>query len=389
MTIYHESEEVALQPTAPGPRDVCAVPRPQVSARVIPVFDTRGSMPAHSVGQARSFAASAEPVAARLPQPGRSVAVLLPCRNEEVTINKVVRDFQRSLPAAEIYVYDNASTDRTAEVAAAAGAVVRSVSQPGKGNVLRRMFADIEASVYVLADGDDTYDPTAAPELVRRLVDANLDMVVATRLEDQDDVNAYRRGHRRGNQLLTQSVHWLFGAGSSDMLSGYRVLSRRFVKSFPAVSSGFESETEMTVHALDLNLPFEEVATSYGERPADSSSKLRTIPDGLKILTFILRLCKDYRPLRFFGAHVVACWSAAAFAVFIADGQLHAWTPLAFVAATLTVLGMIFLLAGIILDSLRRNRREVKRMLYLAVRMHPAEPADRLSSSTRPLASRA
>lgn len=296
-----------------------------------------------------------------------SVAVLLPCRNEEATIAKVVRDFRRSVPDAEIYVYDNASTDKTGEVAARAGAIVRVVPEPGKGNVLRRMFAEIEASVFVVADGDDTYDSAAAPELIRRLLDDNLDMVVAVRLEDEEATNAYRSGHRSGNQLLTKSVHWLFGAGSTDMLSGYRVFSRRFVKSFPAGSSGFETETEMTVHALDLRLPFAEIATSYGDRPADSTSKLRTIPDGVKILSFILKLCKDYRPSRFFGVQTIACWGIVGITALLARGKFHAWTPAAFVAAAFTVLGMIFLLAGIILESLGRNRRELKRMLYLAV----------------------
>lgn len=345
-----------------------AVGRRQGSADLpghLPKLDLRGSL--------ISLMSPAEPQRGA----GTSVAVLLPCRNEEVAIAKVVRDFHRALPAAQIYVYDNASTDRTAEVATAAGAIVRSVPQPGKGNVLRRMFADIEASVYVVADGDDTYDAAAAPALVRRLVDGHLDMVVGDRQESEEAIRAYRCGHRSGNRLLTRSVHLMFGNGASDMLSGYRAFSRPFVKSFPAVSNGFEIETEMTVHALDLNIPFDEVPTTYSGRPDESASKLRTIPDGIKILTFILKLWKDYRPLRFFGAHALSCWAGAAIIAATANGQLHAWTPEAFVAAALTVLGMIFLLAGIILDSLGRGRRELKRMLYLGVGRQANELPDR------------
>jgi hypothetical protein len=295
------------------------------------------------------------------------VAVLLPCRNEEVTIAKVVEDFMDALPHATIYVYDNASTDRTADEAARAGAIVRRAPAPGKGNVLRRMFAEIDSNVYVLADGDDTYDASAAPALIRRLRAQHLDMLVGLRVESEGAINPYRAGHRLGNRLLTRSVGKLFGQGSEDMLSGYRVFSRRYVKSFPASSSGFETETEMTVHALDLSLPFGEMPTEYRDRPEESISKLRTIPDGMKILKFIIVLCKDYRPLRFFGSLAALAGAFSLLAAMVAHGRFHAWTPATFGAATLGAVAIMSLLAGVILDSLGRSRREMKRILYLSV----------------------
>jgi glycosyltransferase involved in cell wall biosynthesis len=295
------------------------------------------------------------------------VAVLLPCRNEEVTIGKTVRDFRRVLPAATIYVYDNASSDHTAQVARSAGAIVRHAPVPGKGNVLRRMFAEVDADVYVLADGDDTYDPSAAPEMISRLCHDHLDMVVGRRVVDADTKNAYRPGHQLGNRLLTGSARWVFGNGPRDMLSGYRVFSRRYVKSFPAASRGFEVETEMTIHALELNLPFDEVPTRYGERPGDSRSKLRTIPDGLKILKFITTLCKDYKPLRFFGSlGLVAALLTFSFSG-LAGPHVAASNTMAIITGICAGLTMIFVLAGLVLDSLGRSRREMKRMLYLAV----------------------
>ncbi len=296
-----------------------------------------------------------------------AVAVLLPCRNEEVTIGKTVRDFRRVLPSATVYVYDNASSDRTAQVARSAGAVVRHAPVPGKGNVLRRMFAEVDADVYVLADGDDTYDPSAAPELISRLRHDHLDMVVGRRVVDGDTANAYRTGHQMGNRLLTGSARWVFGDGPRDMLSGYRVFSRRYVRSFPAASRGFEVETEMTVHALELNLPFDEVDTRYGERPHESRSKLRTIPDGLKILKFITVLCKDYKPLRFFGSLGLLAALLALFFCRLAGPNIATSDTMALVTAVCASLAMIFVLAGLVLDSLGRSRREMKRMLYLAV----------------------
>jgi glycosyltransferase involved in cell wall biosynthesis len=299
----------------------------------------------------------------RRPELPRVVAVLLPCRNEEATIGKTVRDFRSVLPTATIYVYDNASSDRTAQIARSAGAVVRYAPVPGKGNVLRRMFAEVDADVYVLADGDDTYDPSAAPEMISRLCHDHLDMVVGRRVVGSDTTNAYRPGHQLGNRLLTGSARWVFGNGPRDMLSGYRVFSRRYVKSFPAASHGFEVETEMTVHALELNLPFDEVPTRYGERPPESRSKLRTIPDGLRILKFIAALCKDYKPLRFFGPlGLIAAVLAIPFSRLAGSSEM-----MAILTAVCAGLAMIFLLAGIVLDSLGRSRREMKRMLYLAV----------------------
>ena len=216
------------------------------------------------------------------------IAVLVPCRDEEAAVGEVVRGFRAALPGATVYVYDNNSTDRTREVAAAAGAVVRSESQPGKGSVVRRMFADIEADAYVLVDGDGTYDASAAPEMVRRLLEERLDMVTAIRVDES--VGAYRPGHRFGNLMLTGMVRLVFGNRITDMLSGYRTFSRRFVKSFPALAHGFETETEFTVHALELHLPVGELPTPYRERPAGSASKLHTIRDGVRILGTIAAL---------------------------------------------------------------------------------------------------
>jgi hypothetical protein len=295
------------------------------------------------------------------------IAVLLPCRNEEATIGKVVLDFRCALPTASVYVYDNASTDRTADVARGAGAIVRRVPLPGKGNVLRRMFGEVDATVYVLADGDDTYDAFAAPSLISRLRDHRLDMVVGQRVAQASAENAYRPGHRLGNRMLTGSARRLFGQGPDDMLSGYRVFSRRYVKSFPASSRGFEVETEMTLHALELRLPFDEIATTYGERPEESKSKLKTIPDGLRILRFITLLCKDYRPLLFFGVLAGVSASASAALRVLAGKAVHGLNAMSSTSILLATLAIVFLLAGLILDSLGRSRRELKRMLYLSV----------------------
>ncbi len=306
---------------------------------------------------------------ARLTSSTPTVAVLLPCRNEAATIGKVVSDFRSAIPDATVYVYDNASTDGTAAAAAAAGAVVRYSPVPGKGRVLRQMFVDIEAAIFVIADGDDTYDAQAAPAMIAKLRKHQLDMVIGTRVTSPGDRGAYRRGHRLGNWLLSRSVSRIFGNGSADMLSGYRVLSRRYVKSFPALSNGFETETEMTVHALELCLPFEEVPSAYHERPGESTSKLRTIPDGARILKLILVLCKDYRPLRFFGFTAGAAAALALICVLLGFGDLHAWTPATFCLAGLSAIAALSILAGVVLDSLRRSNREMKRMLYVAV--HP------------------
>jgi len=306
--------------------------------------------------------------ARRLPPPP-TIAVLLPCRNEEATIGKVVRDFLSAIPNATVYVYDNASTDLTAAEARAAGAVVRYAPVPGKGRVLRQMFTDIEAAIFVIADGDDTYDAQAAPGMIARLREHHLDMVIGTRVTSPTESSAFPRGHRLGNWLLSRSVKWIFGDGSADMLSGYRVLSRRYVKSFPALSGGFETETEMTVHALELCLPLEDMPTAYHERPGESTSNLRTIPDGARILKLIFLLCKDYRPLRFFGLTAAVAAALALTAALLGFGNLHAWTNATFFLAGLTSVALMSILAGVLLDSLRRSNREIKRMLYLAV--HP------------------
>ena len=223
---------------------------------------------------------------------------MFPCYNEEATIAQVVADFRRALPEAEIYVYDNNSTDRTAEVARASGAIVRCEPLQGKGNVVRRMFADIEAEVYVLVDGDSTYDAESAPRMIRHLMDNQLDMVNGARVTDIQE--AYRPGHRFGNWLLTSIVAWTFGNRLKDMLSGYRVFSRRYVKSFPSLAVGFEIETELTVHALHLRMPIAEIETPYKDRPAGSTSKLSTYRDGLRILWMILVFIKEEKPMAFF-----------------------------------------------------------------------------------------
>jgi glycosyltransferase involved in cell wall biosynthesis len=232
------------------------------------------------------------------------IAVLVPCYNEEASIGKVVADFRAALPGATIYVYDNNSKDRTAEVARAAGAVVRRELHQGKGRVVRRMFTDIDADIYVLVDGDATYDAPSAPALIEKLVEDRLDMLVAVRVDREDA--AYRPGHRAGNRLLTGFVAMVFGHAFTDMLSGYRVLTRRFVKSFPPLSGGFEIETELTVHALELELPVGELRTPYYSRPQGSASKLNTWRDGFRILWMILRLYRSERPLPFFGSLGVA-----------------------------------------------------------------------------------
>jgi len=309
-------------------------------------------------------------------RPVGGVAVLIPCRDEATTVGRVVRDFRAALPGAAIYVYDNGSGDETALRARAAGAVVRRVATPGKGNVVRRMLADVDAAVYVLVDGDDTYDAGAAPAMVDRLLTDNLDMVVGSRIDVGPSSGSYRRGHRAGNRLLSRFVAWLFGGGSADMLSGYRVMSRRFTKSFPAFSSGFEVETEMTVHALDLSLPFSEVPTAYRARPADSSSKLRTVTDGVRIVRLIFALCRDYRPLRFFGTIAAAASLGAVVCAFLGHGYLHAWTPATFGLVGCMAVVAVATTAGVILDSLRRGRRELKRMMYLALPTQPAASSD-------------
>lgn len=303
-----------------------------------------------------------------LPRPPR-VAVLIPCHNEAAAIGKVVTDFQRALPAATIYVYDNNSTDRTIEEATAAGALVRRERLQGKGHVVRRMFADIDADAYVLVDGDDTYDAEVAPQMLDLLVDRQLDMVSAARLGG--GAAAYRPGHRFGNFALTRIVTWIFGDGITDLLSGYRVFSRRFVKSFPALSSGFETETEFSVHALALHMPMQEVRATYRSRPTGSRSKLNTVVDGLRILRTIATLVQHERPLPVFSMTAVLLaitgilLGMPVVGDYIATGLVPR-LPTALLATGLILLACLSLACGLILDAVGRGRREMKRLAYLS-----------------------
>lgn len=298
------------------------------------------------------------------------VAVLIPCRNEAVAIRQVVADFRAAVPDATVYVYDNNSSDGTEAAARAAGAVVRREALQGKGHVVRRMFADVEADLYILVDGDDTYDAAAAPAMLRRLLDDGLDMVIGTRVTDIDA--AYRPGHRLGNRVLTGMVATIFGNRVTDMLSGYRVFSRRFVKSFPALATGFETETEFTVHALELRMAIGEVRTAYRDRPAGSASKLRTVSDGLRILRTIVVLVKEERPLQFFslGGFVLMLLGVAlgvpVVLDFLATGLVPR-LPTAVLATGLVLLSFLSFAAGLIMDSVARGRREFKRLAYLAL----------------------
>ena len=302
---------------------------------------------------------------------GFEIAVLVPCYNEERAIARVVGDFRKVLPDATVYVYDNNSSDQTAAVADAAGAVVRQERRQGKGRVVRRMFSDIEADVYVLVDGDATYDASSAPAMIDKLITERLDMVVAARIHR--DETAYRRGHRAGNLLLSGFVTHVFGRAFTDILSGYRVFSRRFVKSFPLLSGGFEIETELTVHALELELPVGEVATPYYSRPSGSASKLSTWGDGLRILWTILELYRSERPLPFFGAAGLALAVAAAglavpvFLTYLAEGTVPR-LPTAVLATGMMLLAFLSIACGLILDTVTRGRREAKLIAYLALR---------------------
>jgi len=302
------------------------------------------------------------------------IAVLLPCYNESASIAKVVAAFKEVLPTADVYVYDNNSTDNTAEVALNAGAMVRHETYQGKGCVVRRMFNDIEADIYVMADGDETYDPTAAPELIRKLVEENLDMVVGSRVAT--DAQSFRSGHKFGNCLLTGLVKYLFGYSFEDMLSGYRVMSRRFVKSLPIHSHGFEIETEMSVHALQLQLPIAEVPTKYGVRPDDSQSKLRTYRDGFRILFTIFSLLTTERPRLFFGVLALLLTllslglAIPIFYDFHVTGEVKRF-PTAFLCLGLVLLATQVLVFGFLLHSVRRGRVEMKRLAYLVQKGHP------------------
>jgi hypothetical protein len=303
-----------------------------------------------------------------------SVAVLIPCLNEETSIGKVIAEFRTALPNATIYVYDNNSTDRTVMVARAAGAVVRMESLRGKGHVVRRMFADIEADVYVLVDGDDTYDPRAAPVMIKMLMERRLDMVSAAR--DAPALAAYRLGHKLGNAILSGMVRHVFGHGINDMLSGYRVFNRRFVKSFPALASGFETETEFTVHALALHMPVAEIYAPYRCRPAGSHSKLNTFADGLRILREIVTLIERERPLSCAaGMTVILLSLALALGLPVILAFLHTGTvdrlPTAVLSASIVLLASLTLGCGLILDAVTHGRKELKRLCYLAIPFPP------------------
>ncbi len=302
------------------------------------------------------------------------LAVLIPCYNEEQTIASVVNSFTEQLPEAVIYVYDNNSTDATCQQARAAGAIVRKELKQGKGHVVRRMFADIDAEVYVMVDGDATYDASSIWQMIECLQRDQLDMVVGVRrlYDETAKQYAYRRGHIIGNKMLTRAVGLLFGTNFNDMLSGYRVFSRRFVKSFPAISGGFEIETEITVHAQELQLATAEIDTAYFARPVGSESKLSTYRDGGKILIMILLMLKDYKPVIFFGIGFILLSSLSLLLgvpiinEFFATGFVLRF-PTALLAASMMLLAFLALACGFILDSVARSRREFKRLSYLSV----------------------
>jgi glycosyltransferase involved in cell wall biosynthesis len=298
------------------------------------------------------------------------IAVLLPCYNEEAAIGATVEGFRGALPEATVYVYDNNSRDRTREVAAAAGAIVRSETQQGKGCVVRRMFADVEADVYLMADGDLTYDPASAPEMVRLLLAEQLDMVVGTRRHEVSD--AYRGGHVLGNRLFTRLLAGLFGRSFTDIFSGYRAFSRRFVKSYPVLSQGFEIETEMSVHALELRMPVGEIETRYLARPEGSHSKLSTFRDGWRILKAIVTLYRIERPVLFFGGNgALLLLAALILAVplvftYLETGLVPRF-PTAILATGMVIVAVLSFFAGLILDTVTRGRREMRRLAYLAL----------------------
>lgn len=302
---------------------------------------------------------------------GFKVAIILPCHNEEIAISKTVSDFKRELPGSVVYVFDNNSSDRTSEVAHSAGARVVQVSLMGKGNVVRRMFADVDADIYLMADGDSTYDAGSATKLISKLIDENLDMVVGCRV-DQGESKNYRRGHRLGNRMLTDSVQRIFGGQFTDMLSGYRAFSRRYVKSFPSLSTGFEIETELTIHALELRMPYGELATPYKARPEGSFSKLSTYRDGIRILKTIGRLYMVERPLQFFciiGLILALVSALLAFPIFLEYLQtgLVPRLPTAVLSVGLMLSGQLALACGFVLDTVTRGRHELRRLAYLSI----------------------
>lgn len=328
------------------------------------------------------------PASVRGPVDDLEIAVLIPCYNEAAAIAKVVNDFRQALPGATVYVYDNNSTDGTAETARAAGAVVRHEPRQGKGFVVRRMFADIDAEIFIMVDGDDTYDAAAAPRLVAELVENGLDVVNAVRREVAK--GAYRPGHEFGNRLLSGIVGVVFGDGASDMLSGYRVFSRRFVKSFPMMSRGFEIEAELTIHALELEMPTAEVATAFRERPPGSQSKLHSVRDGFRILFTIIKLLKQERPLEFFGVFglllgLLSLGLAYPVVLEYYETGLVPRFPTAILSASIMLLAFLSFACGLILDTVTRGRQEAKRMRYLAEAGILSRLADPTSARRQPL----
>lgn len=299
------------------------------------------------------------------------IAVIIPCYNEEVAIATVVKDFKKALPTATVYVYDNNSKDKTKEVALNAGAVVRTETHQGKGNVVRRMFSDVDADIYIMVDGDDTYDAFSAPKMIEKLVTEKLDMLVGTRVTEEQA--AYRSGHRFGNMMLTGCATYLFGKATSDMLSGYRVFSKRFVKSFPSLAAGFETETELTVHALSLRMPIGEMVTPYKSRPAGSVSKLSTYKDGIRILLAIIKFFEQERPLMFFAllglffAFVSIILSIPLFITYFETGLVPRF-PTAILVSGLMVLSFLSLVCGLVLNTVTRGRQEMKRLFYLSIK---------------------
>ncbi|NTW52690.1 MAG: glycosyltransferase [Chlorobiaceae bacterium] len=304
---------------------------------------------------------------------GLKIALVVPCYNEEAAIAQVIRGFRNAMPGIDIHVFDNNSTDRTVAVARAENANVNNVPLRGKGNVVRRMFADVEADIFVMVDGDATYDASSVHRLVDKLIDDRLDMVVGCRETPQDEAGAaYRKGHQWGNKMLTQSALMIFGGGFTDMLSGYRAFSRRYAKSFPALSEGFEIETELTVHALELRMPYGEVMTPYGARPEGSESKLSTYRDGWRILKTIFRLFVSERPFSFYGicaalmAVVSILIAIPIIAEYVYTGLVPRF-PTAFLSASIMICALLSLMCGLILDNVTRGRHEMKRLSYLSI----------------------
>ncbi|KOA72546.1 glycosyltransferase family 2 protein [Pantoea sp. CFSAN033090] len=303
-----------------------------------------------------------------------SIAVVIPCYNEGVSISKVISDFRNALPEAAIFVFDNNSRDNTIAEAKKAGAQVYSVKEQGKGNVVRRMFANVNADIYVMVDGDATYDASCSPMMIDKLIAERLDMVVGVR--KHDDEQAYRPGHTFGNKMLTGCVKSIFGGNFSDMLSGYRVFSSRYAKSFPAMARGFETETELTVHALELRMPYGEFLTPYGARMEGSSSKLSTYKDGLKILKMIIKLYSSERPLAFFGIiaailFIVSFILALPLASYYFETGLVPRLPTALLSTGLVIVSSFSFLAGLILENVTLARREIKRLAYLSCSLLP------------------